>query len=133
MANQTAVTTTQAPSLLFFSKVSLGPGDSQLLFKLIHFWEARNNSKGGILLGFEMLMIDEEIHSMRSPQPPCSSSQLHVRPNKELRTARHGRNYQGTHKTRGTGSDVREPHELAITVLRSSKKKVIFIHFLLQS
>ncbi|KAG5375149.1 hypothetical protein IGI04_039745 [Brassica rapa subsp. trilocularis] len=60
MANQTAVTTTQAPSLLFFSKVSLGPGDSQLLFKLIHFWEARNNSKGGILLGFEMLMIDEE-------------------------------------------------------------------------
>ncbi|CAN7076515.1 unnamed protein product, partial [Brassica oleracea var. botrytis] len=51
MANQTAVTTTQAPSPLFFSKVSPGPGDSQLLFKQIHFFEARNNSKEGILLG----------------------------------------------------------------------------------
>jgi len=62
MANQTAVTTTQVHSPLFFSKVSSGPGDSQLLFKLIYFWKARNNSKGGILLGLEMLMIDEEVH-----------------------------------------------------------------------
>ncbi|KAH0882113.1 hypothetical protein HID58_058209 [Brassica napus] len=61
MANQTAVTTTQARSPLFFSKVSPAPGDSQLLFKLNPFWEARNNSKGGILLGAEMLMIDKEV------------------------------------------------------------------------
>ncbi|WZZ13400.1 hypothetical protein YC2023_106489 [Brassica napus] len=60
MANQTAVTTTQAPSPLFFSKVSPGPRDSQLLFKQIHLCEARNNFKEGIFLGLEMLMIDEE-------------------------------------------------------------------------
>ncbi|KAH0879645.1 hypothetical protein HID58_067039, partial [Brassica napus] len=51
MANQSAVTTTQVLS---------GPGDFQLLFKLIYFWKARNNCKGGILLGLEMLMMDEE-------------------------------------------------------------------------
>ncbi|CAN7047417.1 unnamed protein product, partial [Brassica oleracea var. botrytis] len=59
MANQTAVTTTQVHSPLFFGKVSSGPGDSQLLFKLIYFWNVHNNSKGGILLGLEMLMIEE--------------------------------------------------------------------------
>ncbi|CAN7080270.1 unnamed protein product [Brassica oleracea var. botrytis] len=61
MANQTTVTTTQVHSPLFFSKVSSGPGDSELLFKLIYFWKARNNSKGGILLDLEMLMIDEDV------------------------------------------------------------------------
>ncbi|CAN7125058.1 unnamed protein product [Brassica rapa subsp. narinosa] len=61
MANQTAVTTTQIHSPHFFSKVSSGPGDSQLLFKLIYLWKARNNSKGDIILGLEMLMIDEEV------------------------------------------------------------------------
>ncbi|CAN6930230.1 unnamed protein product, partial [Brassica oleracea] len=64
MANQTAVTTTQVHSPLFFSKVSSGPGDSQLLFKLIYFWKAGTNFKGGILLGLEMLMIDEERENM---------------------------------------------------------------------
>ncbi|CAN7010329.1 unnamed protein product, partial [Brassica oleracea var. botrytis] len=61
MANQTAITTTQVHSPLFFSKVSYGPEDSQLLFKLIYFWKARNNFIGGILLGLEMLMIDEKV------------------------------------------------------------------------
>ncbi|WZZ02982.1 hypothetical protein YC2023_088903 [Brassica napus] len=42
------------------NKVSSRPGDFQLLFKLNYFWKARNNSKGDILLGLEMLMIDEE-------------------------------------------------------------------------
>ncbi|WZZ43191.1 hypothetical protein YC2023_039450 [Brassica napus] len=45
-------------------KVSSGPGDSQLLFKLIYFKKARNNSKGDILFGLEMLMIDEEVKSL---------------------------------------------------------------------
>ena len=32
-------------------------------FRLVHFWEARKNVKGGpgILLGIEMLMIDAEV------------------------------------------------------------------------
>ncbi|CAF2146660.1 unnamed protein product [Brassica rapa subsp. trilocularis] len=40
----------------------LRPGDSTLQFRLIHFWEARKNVKGGpgIILGIKMLMIDAE-------------------------------------------------------------------------
>ncbi|CAH8356901.1 unnamed protein product, partial [Eruca vesicaria subsp. sativa] len=61
MENQTAVTTAQAPSPRLFSQVSARPGDSKLIFRLIHFWEARNNSNEGILLGFDMLIIDEAL------------------------------------------------------------------------
>ncbi|KAH0903923.1 hypothetical protein HID58_043426 [Brassica napus] len=60
MVNQTSVTIAQAPSPLFFTQVSAGPGDSKLQFRLIHFWEARKHAKGGILIGIEMLMIDEQ-------------------------------------------------------------------------
>ncbi|WZZ80952.1 hypothetical protein YC2023_101524 [Brassica napus] len=51
-----------AKLLLLFRHVSPGPGDSTLQFRLLHFWEARKNVKGGpdILLGIEMLMIDSE-------------------------------------------------------------------------
>ncbi|CAN6918677.1 unnamed protein product, partial [Brassica oleracea] len=61
MVNQTSVTIAQAPSPLFFTQVSAGPGDSKLQFRLIHFWEARKHAKGGILIGIEMLMIDEQL------------------------------------------------------------------------
>ncbi|CAN6823272.1 unnamed protein product, partial [Brassica oleracea var. botrytis] len=52
----------EASSPLLFRHVSPGPGDSTLQFRLLHFWEARKNVKGGpgILLGIEMLMIDSE-------------------------------------------------------------------------
>lgn len=62
MVNQTSVTIAQAPSPLFFTQVSAGPGDSKLQFRLIHFWEARKHAKGGILIGIEMLMIDEQVY-----------------------------------------------------------------------
>ncbi|CAN6988104.1 unnamed protein product [Brassica rapa subsp. trilocularis] len=61
MVNQTSVTIAQAPSPLFFTQVSAGPGDSKLQFRLIHFWEARKHAKGGILIGIEMLMINEQL------------------------------------------------------------------------
>ncbi|WZZ65328.1 hypothetical protein YC2023_076698 [Brassica napus] len=61
MANQTADTTVHASPPFFFRHVSEGPGDSKLLFKLIYFLEARNNLKGGILIGLELQMIDEEV------------------------------------------------------------------------
>ncbi|CAN6832135.1 unnamed protein product [Brassica oleracea] len=48
MANQTAVVTVQYKPFSTF--VSAGSGDSKLMFRLIHFWEACNNSKGGILI-----------------------------------------------------------------------------------
>ncbi|CAN6867067.1 unnamed protein product [Brassica oleracea] len=62
MAKKTAILTGDVSSPLLFRHVSPGPGDSTMQFRLIHFWEARKNVKGGpgIFLGIEMLMIDEE-------------------------------------------------------------------------
>ncbi|CAF1889773.1 BnaC02g09770D [Brassica napus] len=61
-AKTTAIRTGKASPPLFFRHVSPGPDDSTLKFRLLHFWEARKNVKGGpgILLGIEMLMIDAE-------------------------------------------------------------------------
>ncbi|KAH0875647.1 hypothetical protein HID58_073009, partial [Brassica napus] len=56
MANQTAVATLQYKSFSTF--VSAGPGDSKLMFRLIHFWEACNNSKGDILIGTKYVTVD---------------------------------------------------------------------------
>ncbi|XP_013607648.1 PREDICTED: uncharacterized protein LOC106314295 [Brassica oleracea var. oleracea] len=62
MAKTTAIRTGKASPPLLFRHISPGPGDSTLQFRLLHFWEARKNVKGGpgILLGIEMLMIDAE-------------------------------------------------------------------------
>jgi len=43
-----------------FKDVSLGPHETQLRFRLIHFWEARNPVKK-TLIGLEMLLIDEQV------------------------------------------------------------------------
>ncbi|CAN6834259.1 unnamed protein product [Brassica oleracea] len=45
--------------VMFFREVSLGPREAELMFRMIHFWDARNpNMK--TLIGREMLLIDEE-------------------------------------------------------------------------
>ena len=46
--------------VIFFKDVSLGPHETQLRFRLIHFWEARNPVKK-TLIGLEMLLIDEQV------------------------------------------------------------------------
>ncbi|KAG5413761.1 hypothetical protein IGI04_001328 [Brassica rapa subsp. trilocularis] len=45
--------------VMLFKDVSLGPHETQLRFRLIHFWEARNPVKK-TLIGLEMLLIDEQ-------------------------------------------------------------------------
>uniref|UniRef100_M4DEN7 Replication factor A C-terminal domain-containing protein n=1 Tax=Brassica campestris TaxID=3711 RepID=M4DEN7_BRACM len=62
MAKETAIRTGEASPPLLFRHVSPGPGYSTMQFRLLHFWDARKNVKGGpcILLGIEMLMIDAE-------------------------------------------------------------------------
>ncbi|KAH0885905.1 hypothetical protein HID58_062001 [Brassica napus] len=45
--------------VMFFRDVSLGPHETQLRFRLIHFWEAWNPIKKP-LIGLEMLLIDEQ-------------------------------------------------------------------------
>ncbi|KAL0886516.1 hypothetical protein Bca101_010499 [Brassica carinata] len=44
---------------MFFRDVSLGPHETQLRFRLIHFWEAWNPIKK-TLIGLEMLLIDKQ-------------------------------------------------------------------------
>ncbi|KAL0670096.1 hypothetical protein Bca4012_032800 [Brassica carinata] len=44
---------------MFFGDVSLGPHETQLRFRLIHFWEAWNPVKK-TLIGLKMLLIDEQ-------------------------------------------------------------------------
>ena len=46
--------------VMFFKDVSLGHHESQLRFRLIHFWEAWNPIKK-TLIGLEMLLIDEQV------------------------------------------------------------------------
>ncbi|CAN6844090.1 unnamed protein product [Brassica oleracea] len=54
---------------MFFKDVSLGPHETQLRFRLIHFWEARNPMKKTII-GLEMLLIDEQGTVIQGFIPP---------------------------------------------------------------
>ncbi|CAG7906227.1 unnamed protein product [Brassica rapa] len=55
--------------VVFFNDVSLGPRESQLRFRLIHFWEARNPVKKTVI-GLEMLLIDEQGTVIQGFIPP---------------------------------------------------------------
>lgn len=48
---------------MYFNDISPGLSESQLRFRLIHFWEAKNIAKGGTLIGIELLLIDEQVSS----------------------------------------------------------------------
>ncbi|KAF3599751.1 hypothetical protein F2Q69_00036470 [Brassica cretica] len=76
MANQTAVATVQYKPFSTF--VSAGPGDSKLMFRLIHFWEACNNSKGGILIETKYVTVDffNDHHPHRLSHIPFSTTFL---------------------------------------------------------
>nr|VDD14753.1 unnamed protein product [Brassica rapa] len=55
----TALSSMPGDQVMFFREVSLGPREAELMFRMIHFWEARNpNTK--TLIGQEMLLIDRE-------------------------------------------------------------------------
>ncbi|CAN6938162.1 unnamed protein product [Brassica oleracea] len=72
MANQTAVATLQYKSFSTF--VSAGSGDSKLMFRLIHFWEACNNSKGGILIGTKMVISQKNMIAYHEHAGEASNS-----------------------------------------------------------
>uniref|UniRef100_A0A0D3DX83 Uncharacterized protein n=2 Tax=Brassica oleracea var. oleracea TaxID=109376 RepID=A0A0D3DX83_BRAOL len=55
--------------LMLFNEVSLGPQETDLRFRLIHFWEARNPLKK-TLIGLEMLLIDEQGTVIQGFVPP---------------------------------------------------------------
>ncbi|CAH2046998.1 unnamed protein product [Thlaspi arvense] len=45
---------------IFFNEIESGLRKEELVFRVIHFWEARNPTKGGLLMGLELLLIDEQ-------------------------------------------------------------------------
>ncbi|CAG7877319.1 unnamed protein product [Brassica rapa] len=54
-----AIVSANVMEVMFFKDVKYGPHEGEVRFRLIHFWEARNVITK-ILLGLEMLLIDEE-------------------------------------------------------------------------
>uniref|UniRef100_A0A0D3AW05 Replication factor A C-terminal domain-containing protein n=1 Tax=Brassica oleracea var. oleracea TaxID=109376 RepID=A0A0D3AW05_BRAOL len=54
-----AIVSTNVGEVMFFKDVKFGPHEGEVRFRLIHFWEARNVLTK-ILLGLEMILIDEE-------------------------------------------------------------------------
>ncbi|XP_013617699.1 PREDICTED: uncharacterized protein LOC106324245 [Brassica oleracea var. oleracea] len=55
--------------VMFFRDVSLGPHETRMRFRLIHFWEAQNPVKK-TLIGLEMLLIDEQGTVIQGFIPP---------------------------------------------------------------
>ena len=49
------------PTTLIFNDFILGLGEAELCFRLVHFWEARNSSRGGMLISVELLMTNEQV------------------------------------------------------------------------
>lgn len=54
------VTSDHDDKIMLFRDVTPGPHETQLRFRLIHFWEAWNPLKK-TLIGIEMLLIDEQV------------------------------------------------------------------------
>ncbi|CDY39704.1 BnaA04g07310D [Brassica napus] len=72
-AVKSQLTTGKAPLAMYFNDISRGLSESQLRFRVIHFWEAKNIANG-TLIGIELLLIDEHgtvmqgfISSSRAP------------------------------------------------------------------
>ena len=57
---KTHVSSDDNRELMLFNEVSLGPQETNLRFRLVHFWEARNPLQK-TLIGLEMLLIDEQV------------------------------------------------------------------------
>ncbi|KAG5415268.1 hypothetical protein IGI04_002835 [Brassica rapa subsp. trilocularis] len=49
-------------------------GDSKLMFRLIHFWEACNNSKGSILIGTKMVISQKDMIAYHEHAGKASNS-----------------------------------------------------------
>lgn len=44
-----------------FDDLRKGFNKNEVLARVVHFWEARNVNKGGLLLGFELFLIDQKV------------------------------------------------------------------------
>ena len=48
-------------SSLVFDDFRKGFNKNEVLVRVIHFWEARNIIKGGLLMGLELFLIDQKV------------------------------------------------------------------------
>ncbi|CAL9234414.1 unnamed protein product [Arabidopsis halleri] len=48
--------------------------EEEVLFRLIHFWEARNHTRGNSLIGLELLLIDEKSTTIQAFIPAATSN-----------------------------------------------------------
>ncbi|CAN6894483.1 unnamed protein product [Brassica oleracea] len=55
--------------VITFKDVTFGPHQDEVRFRLIHFWEAWN-VQTKVLIGIEMLLIDEEVSCLYPPWRP---------------------------------------------------------------
>ncbi|KAL0728534.1 hypothetical protein Bca4012_024627 [Brassica carinata] len=55
------LTTGKSPAAMFFNDISPGRSESQLRFRVIHSWEAKNIAKAGTFLGLDLLLIDLQV------------------------------------------------------------------------
>ncbi|KAL1219948.1 hypothetical protein V5N11_021726 [Cardamine amara subsp. amara] len=56
-------TSSFSPKLLpcvVFDDLKKGFANKEVVVRVIHFWEARNPRKGGLLMGLELLLIDKK-------------------------------------------------------------------------
>ncbi|CAN6887117.1 unnamed protein product [Brassica oleracea] len=49
---------------VYFTNISPGTAESELGFRLIRFWETISTAKGGLLIGFELLLTGKQIYIM---------------------------------------------------------------------
>ncbi|CAN7121579.1 unnamed protein product [Brassica rapa subsp. narinosa] len=46
---------------LVFDDLRKSFNKNEVLARVVHFWEARNINKGGLLMGFELFLIDQKV------------------------------------------------------------------------
>ncbi|KAG2330162.1 hypothetical protein Bca52824_001342 [Brassica carinata] len=71
-----AMKSTGKSQLFYFNEISPDSAKSEIRFRLIHFYEARNIAKGGTFMGLEMLLIYEQMNRPLQPWYQAASFRI---------------------------------------------------------
>ncbi|KAL0898572.1 hypothetical protein Bca101_082533 [Brassica carinata] len=108
------VSTGKSPVVMYFRDISQGPHESELWFRLIHFWEARNIMQAKTLIGLEMRIIDEQGTAMQGFIPAS-------RVNQYLRDLKPGTIYRLFNFFRSKSKEVYRVADHSVTISFSYK------------
>ncbi|CAH2035684.1 unnamed protein product [Thlaspi arvense] len=69
-------------SPLLFNDLTKGFTKKELLARVVHYWEARNLKKGGLLMGYELLLLDSKCTTIQAfiPAARIVSFQENLKP-----------------------------------------------------